>query len=150
MERDTILVLDFGGQYTQLIARRIRELNVYSEIVPHNITPEEIRRHKAKGIVFAGSPKSVYEEGAFHCDAALLKMDLPVLGICYGMQLITHQLGGEVAGSGEREYGPATIEVQNDPLFRDLGPKLDVWMSHADRIEKTPPGYTSVARSSNS
>ena len=150
MKRDTILVLDFGGQYTQLIARRIRELNVYSEIVHHDITPAEILRHNAKGIVFSGSPKSVYETGAFHSDPKLLKMDLPVLGICYGMQLITHQLGGEVAGSEHREYGPSTIEVEDDPLFRDLGPSLDVWMSHGDRIEKTPPGFASIAHSSNS
>lgn len=150
MKRDTILVLDFGGQYTQLIARRIRELNVYSEIVHHDITPEQVLQHNAKGIVLAGSPKSVYEKGAFHSDAKLLKMQLPVLGICYGMQLMTHQLGGEVAGSEHREYGPATIEVENDPLFRDLGPHLDVWMSHGDRIEKTPPGFTSIAHSGNS
>ena len=150
MKRDTILVLDFGGQYTQLIARRIREFNVYSEIVPHDITPEEIKRRNAKGIVLSGGPFSVYEEGAFHSDTQVLKMDLPVLGICYGMQLITYQLGGEVAGSEHREYGPATIEVQDDPLFRDLGPRLDVWMSHADRILKIPPEFESIAKTSNS
>jgi GMP synthase (glutamine-hydrolysing) len=150
MKRDSILVLDFGGQYTQLIARRIRELNVYSEIVHHNITPEEIRQHNVKGIVLSGSPASVYDKDAFLSDTSLLTMGLPVLGICYGMQLITYQLGGEVVGSEHREYGPATIEVQDDPLFRDLGPLLDVWMSHGDRITKTPPGFESIAASSNS
>jgi GMP synthase (glutamine-hydrolysing) len=150
LKRDTILVLDFGGQYTQLIARRIRELNVYSEIVPHDITPEEIRKHNAKGIIFSGGPASVYEKHAFHSDPALLQMGLPVLGICYGMQLISYQLGGEVAGSERREYGPATIKVQPDPLFRNLEPQLNVWMNHGDRITKTPPGFQSIGCSSNS
>lgn len=142
--------MDFGGQYTQLIARRIREFNVYSEIVPHDISPQELKERNPKGIVLSGGPFSVYEKGAFHSDPQLLEMDLPVLGICYGMQLITFQLGGEVALAEQREYGPATIDVEEDPLFRDLGPKLDVWMSHGDRIQKTPDQFTSIARSSNS
>jgi GMP synthase (glutamine-hydrolysing) len=150
MKKETILVLDFGGQYTQLIARRIREFNVYSEIVPHDISPEEILSHHAKGLIFSGGPASCYEPDAFKSDAKLLKMGLPVLGICYGMQLITFQLGGEVAGAQQKEYGPATIEVQDDPLFRELGSTLDVWMNHGDRIEKTPPGFYSIATTSNS
>jgi GMP synthase (glutamine-hydrolysing) len=150
MKRDTILVLDFGGQYTQLIARRIRELNVYSEIVHHNITPEEIRRHNTKGIVLSGGPHSVYDKDAFLSDPAMLHMGIPILGICYGMQVITHQLDGEVLIAERREYGPATIELRDDPLFRDLGSRLDVWMSHADRIEKIPSGFHSIAGTSNS
>jgi GMP synthase (glutamine-hydrolysing) len=150
MKRETILVLDYGGQYTQLIARRIRELNVYSEIVPHTITPEEIRIYNTKGIVLSGGPHSVYDHDAFLSDPEILKMNLPVLGICYGMQVIAHQLGGEVLGAERREYGPATIQLSDDPLFRDLGPRIDVWMSHADRIEKLPSGYYAIAQTSNS
>jgi len=150
MKRETILVLDFGGQYTQLIARRIRELNVYSEIVHHSITPQEIRNHNPRGLVFSGGPHSVYDHDAFLSDPAILQMGLPVLGICYGMQVIAHQLGGQVLGAERREYGPASIEVKQDPLFRDLGSRIDVWMSHADRIEKIPPGFRSVAETSNS
>jgi GMP synthase (glutamine-hydrolysing) len=150
MKKESILVLDFGGQYTQLIARRIRELNVYSEIVPHTITPEEIRKHNAKGIVLSGGPASVYEEGAFHSDPSLLQMGLPVLGICYGMQLITYQLGGKVAGAERKEYGPATIEVKNDRLFHGLDPQQDVWMSHGDRILESPKGFKSIAATANS
>lgn len=150
MNKESILVLDFGGQYTQLIARRIRELNVYSEIVPHTISPEEVRAHNAKGLILSGGPTSVYEVGSFHSDPQLLKLGLPVLGICYGMQLITHQLGGRVAGAERKEFGPATIEVQSDPLFRDLGPTLNVWMSHGDRILEPAAGFKSIAASSNS
>jgi GMP synthase (glutamine-hydrolysing) len=150
MKKESILVLDFGGQYTQLIARRIRELNVYSEIVPHTITAQEIRDHNAKGLVFSGGPASVYETGAFHSDASLLKMEIPVLGICYGMQLITYQLGGKVAGAERKEYGPAKIEVKKDPLFRDLDPQQNVWMNHGDRILECPPGFQSIAVTANS
>ena len=150
MKKESILVLDFGGQYTQLIARRIRELNVYSEIVPHTITEQEIRDHNAKGLVLSGGPASVYETGAFHSDASLLKMEIPVLGICYGMQLIAYQLGGKVAGAERKEYGPAKIEVKNDPLFRDLDPQQNVWMNHGDRILECPPGFQSIAVTTNS
>lgn len=150
MNKESILVLDFGGQYTQLIARRIRELNVYSEIVPHTITADEVRAHNAKGLILSGGPTSVYESGSFHSDPQLLKLGLPVLGICYGMQLITHQLGGRVANAERKEFGPATIEVQNDPLFRNLGPTLNVWMSHGDRILEPAAGFKSIAASPNS
>jgi GMP synthase (glutamine-hydrolysing) len=159
MNKESILVLDFGGQYTQLIARRIRELNVYSEIVPHTISPEEVRKHHARGLILSGGPTSVYENGSFHSDPELLKIGLPVLGICYGMQLMTHQLGGRVAGAERKEYGPATIEVQSDPLFHNLGPTLNfhnlgptlnVWMNHGDRILEAPAGFQSIAASSNS
>jgi GMP synthase (glutamine-hydrolysing) len=150
MIKEGILVLDFGGQYTQLIARRIRELNVYSEIVPHNITPEEVRARKAKGLVYSGGPASVYEKDAFISDPKLLKLDIPVLGICYGMQLVAYQLGGKVTGAKHREYGPATIDVKMDPLFQDLGSRLDVWMNHGDRLEEVPKGFYSIAATDNS
>jgi GMP synthase (glutamine-hydrolysing) len=150
MIKEGILVLDFGGQYTQLIARRIRELNVYSEIVSHDITPEEVRSRKAKGLIYSGGPASVYAKDAFTSDPNLLKLNLPVLGICYGMQLFTYQLGGKVASARHREYGPATIEVKADPLFQDLGSRLDVWMNHGDRLEEVPPGFYSIAATENS
>ncbi|HSP05766.1 MAG TPA: glutamine-hydrolyzing GMP synthase, partial [Acidobacteriota bacterium] len=150
MKKECILVLDFGAQYAQLIARRVRELNVYSEIVPHTITPDEIRALNARGLIYSGGPASVYEEGAFHSDPALLAMDLPVLGICYGMQLMSYQLGGEVASSSEKEFGPATVAVTDDPLFRGIGPKTDVWMSHGDRINAPPPRFHSIAGTINS
>ena len=150
MKKECILVLDFGAQYAQLIARRVRELNVYSEIVPHTITAEEIRSMNARGLIFSGGPASVYEEGAFHSDPALLKMGLPILGICYGMQLISHQLGGEVAGSTRKEFGPAIVDIQEDPLFHDLGSTTDVWMSHGDRINAAPAGFRSIASTHNS
>lgn len=150
MKRESVLVVDFGGQYTQLIARRVRELQVYSEIVHHTITPEEIRAKNAKGIIFSGGPASVYEEGSFHSSAELLKMDLPVLGICYGMQLIAYQLNGKVVGGERKEFGPATIDVKEDPLFRGMGASLDVWMNHGDRVEKSPAGFRSIASTTNS
>src|SRR5262249_19105931 len=150
MIKEGILVLDFGGQYTQLIARRIRELNVYSEIVPHDITPEEVRARKAKGLVYSGGWGSVYEKDSFHSDPKLLNVDIPVLGICYGMKLVANQLGGKVAGAKHREYGHATIDVKDDPLFQDLGSRLDVWMNHGDRLEDVPSGFYSIAATDNS
>ena len=150
MKRESILVLDFGGQYTQLIARRIRELNVYSEIVPHTITAAEIHAHHARGLVYSGGPTSVYEKDSFHSSPELLQAGVPVLGICYGLQLITYQLGGQVASAERKEFGPATIQLGSDPLFKDLGTKLNVWMSHGDRIMGPPPGFYSIATSHNS
>ena len=150
MKKESILVLDFGGQYTQLIARRVRELNVYSEIVPHTITPEEIRNHNAKGLIYSGGPTSVYEDGSYHSAASLLNAGVPVLGICYGMQLITHQLGGKVVSAERREYGPATIDLKDDPLFHDLGSTLNVWMNHGDRVQEAPAGFRSIASTHNS
>lgn len=150
MKKESVLVLDFGSQYTQLIARRIRELNVYSEIVPHTITPAEVRERNPRGLIFSGGPYSVYETGAFHSTPELLTMGIPLLGICYGMQLVTHQLRGEVSASDRKEYGPATVDLTNDPLFQDLGPRIDVWMSHGDRIEKAPAGFHAIASTRNS
>ncbi len=150
MIKERILVLDFGGQYTQLIARRIRELNVYSEIVSHTITPEEVRARKAKGLIFSGGPASVYDPDAFLSDPRLVHMGLPLLGICYGMQLFTQQLGGKVASAQRREYGPAAIYMKDDPLFTGLGSELEVWMNHGDRLEQMAPGFYSIAATDNS
>lgn len=142
-KHDTIVVLDFGSQYNQLIARRIREFGVYSELHPHTITAEEIKKMGAKGIVFSGGPNSVYGENAFHCDPAIFELGLPILGICYGMQLMTQHFGGTVARADQREYGKATLHVQTDSaLFASLPEEQVVWMSHGDKVTKQPKGFT--------
>src|SRR5690606_9300018 len=131
-----------GGQYNQLIARRIRDLGVYSELVPYHVTAEELARMKPKGIVFSGGPASVYAEDAPACDPAIYELGIPILGICYGMQLISARYGARVDRAGKREYGKAELEVVSDsPLFRGLGTSLTVWMSHSDAVVEPPPGF---------
>jgi GMP synthase (glutamine-hydrolysing) len=147
---DTIVVLDFGSQYSQLIARRVREAGVYSILLPWDTSREEIARLQPKGIILSGGPASVDDEGAPSLPAWVLREDTPVLGICYGMQLIAGALDGGVEPAARREYGPATIEVtQQSPLFRNLPSSLDVWMSHGDHVTRLPTGYVAIARSSN-
>jgi len=150
MTRDSIAILDFGSQYTQLIARRFRELQVYSEILPPRISATALRERRPKGIVLSGGPDSVYSKGAPRCDRGVFELGVPVLGICYGMQLMSHMLGGDVRRAGRREYGHAEFEVKGQPaLLRGLRSPLRVWMSHGDSIE-TPPAGFSVAGSSGS
>jgi GMP synthase (glutamine-hydrolysing) len=145
-DHETVLILDFGGQYTQLIARRVRELGVYSEIVPFNISADEIRNRSPKGIILSGSPSSVYDEGAPHPDPEVIQMGAPVLGICYGVQLMAHFLGGEVTPSNRREYGQAELEVHgNSQLLAGLTSPLKVWMSHGDSMSRPPEGFTITA-----
>jgi GMP synthase (glutamine-hydrolysing) len=147
----TIVVLDFGSQYTQLIARRLRELSVYSEIVPWRESRESILARAPVGIILSGGPRSVREPHAPRCDATLLDAGVPVLGICYGMQLMTDLLGGEVAPAPQREYGPATV-VPASPrgrLFEGLPASLDVWASHGDLVAAAPPGFRVAASSAN-
>ncbi len=144
MSRELVLILDFGSQYTQLIARRIRELSVYSEIHPFNLPIEEIRRRKPIGIVLSGGPSSVYDEGAPAISPELLGLGVPVLGICYGAQLVAKLLGGRVAPSDKREYGRAHVFVKEPAgLFDGFAPgeEITVWMSHGDRVEELPPGF---------
>ncbi len=142
-----IIVLDFGGQYTQLIARRIREHHVRSAILPFNTPVEELRQRAPEGIVLSGGPSSVFEEGAPHSDPAILQMGVPVLGICYGQQLISHQLGGTVRPAPTREYGRAHLEVvEKSALFSNVPAQLPVWMSHGDNVEKLPAGFRLTAR----
>jgi GMP synthase (glutamine-hydrolysing) len=144
---ELVVVLDFGAQYGQLIARRIRECHVYSEILPHDTPTNDILARRPKGIVFSGGPSSVYEEGAPLCDPALFEAGVPILGICYGMQLMAKLLGGEVRGGTRREYGKTELTVLEDgDLFRGLNPRLIAWMSHGDRVEKAPPGFIETAR----
>ncbi len=151
MHNDKILVLDFGSQYTQLIARRIREGKVYSEIFPFNAPTDKIRAFKPKGIVLSGGPSSVYDKGAPAPDLAVFNLGIPVLGICYGMQLMAHHLSGKVARSSKREYGSAELIVDDDADFLwGISQKSKVWMSHGDRIEKLPKGFSVIARTSNS
>ena len=146
-----IVILDFGSQYTQLIARRIREQQVYAEVFPFDATPEQINHYQPKGYVLSGGPNSVYEPGAPQLPQHILDSGQPVLGICYGMQALTHKLGGQVAGSAAHEYGPAAItHTPHSPLLDGLPESLPVWMSHGDRIEQPPDGFVPLAQSENS
>ena len=145
MSAETILVLDFGSQYTQLIGRRVRETNVYSEILPFNASVETIRRHQPKGIILSGGPDSVYEPGAPACDPEIFNLGIPILGVCYGMQLLAKELGGKVAPGAEREYGSRKIEMASASCLLDGIQR--VWMSHGDRILEPPPGFAVTARS---
>ena len=150
-QHELILILDFGSQYTRLIARRVREAGVYSEVVPFHVTLEEIRARRPSGVILSGGPDSVYREGAPRLDPALLHLGIPVLGICYGMQLMTHELGGTVEPAPQREYGPAVVEVSDgpSPLFRGLAGRLNVWASHGDRVLQLPSGFVATAGSEN-
>ncbi|HEV7516908.1 MAG TPA: glutamine-hydrolyzing GMP synthase, partial [Thermoanaerobaculia bacterium] len=146
----TVLVLDFGSQFTQLIARRVRENRVYCEVHPFDLSLDEIRRRQPIGLILSGGPQSVYEAGAPHADPALFGLGIPVFGICYGMQLLAHLLGGSVEGSSHREYGRAEIRV-TDPgtIFAGLAPVQTVWMSHGDRVRQPPPGCRVTASTDN-
>jgi GMP synthase (glutamine-hydrolysing) len=146
----TIVVLDFGSQFTQLIARRLRELSVYSEILPFNTPLSEIRARNPVGVVLSGGPRSVSEASAPRCDAAIFTADVPVLGICYGMQLMTDMLGGQVAPAPHREFGLATIAIDpSAPMLASVGPELRVWASHGDFVKTAPSGFTVTATSTN-
>ena len=148
---ELVLVLDFGSQYSQLIARRVREAGVYCELIDGGVPWSAIKGRSPRAIVLSGGPSSVYADGAPRADPALLEAGIPVLGICYGMQLLAYQLGGQVASAGKREYGPARVRVADvSPLFKDLPGELPVWMSHGDTIISTPPGFQALAESENS
>jgi GMP synthase (glutamine-hydrolysing) len=144
-----VLVVDFGAQYAQLIARRVREANVYSEIVPHTITADEIRAMDPAGIVLSGGPSSVYEEGAPALDPGILELGVPVMGICYGFQIMAQQLGGEVAPTGGREYGSTQVRLTGEPgVFLEGQPgEQTAWMSHGDSVVRAPEGFDVLASS---
>ncbi len=147
---EKILILDFGSQYTQLIARRLRELGVYCEIHAGPMPGERIRAFRPRGIVLSGGPASVLAAGSPRPDPAVWEAGVPVLGICYGLQLLAHELGGKVDNSAHREFGPATVEVRSEsPLFAGLPGTLEVWMSHGDRVEAIPPGFRPIASTGN-
>ncbi|HEX4744959.1 MAG TPA: glutamine-hydrolyzing GMP synthase [Candidatus Limnocylindria bacterium] len=146
--RQTIAILDFGSQYTQLIARRVRESRVYCEIFPHDVTPADLRARNVVGLILSGGPASVYEDGAPHLDPRLLDGSLPVLGICYGMQLMAHLLGGEVVPEGLREYGPAMVRLTDRAgIFEGLSESERAWMSHGDSVRRLPRGFHAIATS---
>ena len=176
MSHQTIIVLDFGSQYTQLIARRLRELSVYSEIWPPDTPADTIRARAPAGIILSGGPKSVSDAGAPRCDPALFDMGSPVLGICYGMQLMAHTLGGTVAPAPQREFGHATVTISGRAvgagsraglsvsaredlppeampdsglLFAGVPPEIRVWASHGDFVAAAPSGFSVVATSAN-
>jgi GMP synthase (glutamine-hydrolysing) len=149
--RATVLILDFGSQYSQLIARRVREANVYCELVPGTTPWAELARKNPSALILSGGPASVYEDGAPQVDPAALKAGIPVLGICYGMQLIAHHLGGTVEPGPRREFGPAVLEIDDQGgLFAGLPAEMPVWMSHQDHVPTLPPGFRGLARSANS
>ena len=142
---EKIIVLDFGSQYSQLIARRIRECHVYSQIVPFGTTAAEIRKEEPKGIILSGGPASVYAENAPKCDPAIFDLGVPVLGICYGLQLTLHTFGGVIARSAAREYGKAEVRIKKaTPLFAGLPERIEVWMSHGDKVTELPPGGAEI------
>jgi GMP synthase (glutamine-hydrolysing) len=148
---DTIVILDFGSQFAQLIARRIRELNVYSELLPHDTPWSEIERRKPKAVILSGGPNSVYDPGAPMPDSGVWSGRIPVLGICYGAQLMARELGGDVLAAGKREYGPASVTItQEDGLFRGLEREQPVWMSHGDSITRLPEGFQATAQTDSS
>lgn len=150
MNNEMILVLDFGSQYNQLITRRIREFGVYSELHSHRLTIEEIKELNPKGIILSGGPHSVYGENSFRCDPGIFDLGIPVLGICYGMQLMTHHFGGVVERANEREYGKADINVKDKATLFDGTPKTQtVWMSHSDKIIEAPADFIIEATSSS-
>jgi GMP synthase (glutamine-hydrolysing) len=153
VDTSSIVILDFGSQYTQLIARRIREQNVFSIVLPCTVSVAEIQSHHPIGLILSGGPCSVYDQDAPVADPNMLGMGLPILGICYGLQFLTHHLGGKVRSADKREYGPAQVSIvsgQNEnPLFAGLPPSLDVWMSHGDEALDLPPGFSLTARTAN-
>lgn len=149
-EHESVVVLDFGGQYNQLITRRIRELNVYSELLPPTVTAGELKAMNVKGIVFSGGPNSVYGEGAPKADPAIFELGIPVLGICYGMQLMAHHFHAKVERAAVREYGKAIINVQSDAvLFKNQPKEQQVWMSHSDLVVAPPAGFQVDAATDN-
>ncbi len=147
MDREKVVVLDFGGQYNQLIARRVRECNVYCEVHPYNVDLEKLKSMNPRGIIFTGGPNSVYGKDSPQCTPAVFELGVPVLGICYGSQLMAYMLGGSVAAAPVSEYGKTEVEVDaGSALFRGVSPKTVCWMSHTDYIEKAPDGFTVTAR----
>ncbi len=140
-KKELVLILDFGGQYNQLIARRVREAKVYCEVVPYDISLDEIKKKAPKGIIFTGGPASVYEEGAPKCDPGLFELGIPVLGICYGAQLMAHMMGGKVARADKREYGKTQVKLTGDLLFKEVSNDSICWMSHTCYVDTPPAGF---------
>src|SRR5438309_5652236 len=148
---EEIVVLDYGGQYSQLIARRVRDCGVFSELLPHGVSTEELAARQPRGIILSGGPASVYAEGAPRLDRRLLELGIPVMGICYGMQLLVHELGGRVEQARVGEFGRSDLHVsQPGRLLDGLPREQTCWMSHRDTVFEAPPGFTALASSSSS
>src|ERR1700744_3058415 len=151
VETQSIVVLDFGAQYSQLIARRIREQKVFAVVLPCTASLDEIRSYSPAGLILSGGPSSVYDADAPPADEKVLHLGVPVLGICYGLQFMVYKLGGKVRAAAKREYGHAQVEILNasSPLFRGLNGPLPVWMSHGDEAIELPPEFELIAKTSN-
>ena len=150
MPRELIAVLDFGGQYSHLITRRVRECEVYSELLPYSTKPDELLKLNAKGVILSGGPASVYDEGAPKCDPEIFRLGVPVLGICYGLQLMVQTLGGRVKATKRREYGKTELKIKDtSDLFRGVNDRIISWMSHGDYAETLPEGFEVIASSEN-
>jgi GMP synthase (glutamine-hydrolysing) len=151
LHNENILIIDFGSQFTQLIARRIRELKVYSEIHPHSITIEKVKEMSPSGIIFSGGPMSIYEEDSPQIDPSIFELGIPILGICYGMQVVSKQYNGKIEAAKHREYGKTILNItEEDVLFGGVNPESQVWMSHGDYITKLPEGFKITAKSASS
>ena len=149
MNNEKVIVLDFGGQYNQLIARRVRECNVYCEVLPYTTDLEKIKEINPIGIIFTGGPNSVYEDNAPSCSTEIFELGIPVLGICYGNQLMAHLLGGKVVSPDKREYGKTEIELSDSLLFDDIEKSNICWMSHTDYVSELPEGFLPVAKTAS-
>ena len=148
---EVVAVLDFGSQYTQVIARRLRECQVYSKVYPFSTSPESLRKDGVKGIILSGGPSSVFAENAPHPEKEIFDLGVPVLGICYGIQLMGYLLGGKAEHSEEREYGKGTLEIGSEsPLFKGVNKFIQVWNSHGDKLTALPEGFKPVAKTENS
>ena len=151
MNKENIVVLDFGGQYSHLITRRIRELSVYAELLPYDTPASEIQSMKPSGIILTGGPNSVYDENSPKPDPKIFDLNIPILGICYGLQIIVNEMGGSIARTNKREYGKATLSTSsNQKLFTGIDSKTEVWMSHGDATETLPDNFTAIATTENS
>lgn len=149
MKHQLVIVLDFGGQYNLLIARRVREQGVYAEVLPYTTDLETIRAKQPSGIIFTGGPNSVYAADSPLCKKELLEMGIPILGICYGSQLIAHIMGGKVSAAPQREYGKTQVKLGDSPLFQEIEPDTTCWMSHTDYVQQIPEGFEITARTDN-
>ncbi len=150
MKKVPIVVLDFGSQYTQLIARKLRENGVYCEIVPYNEKIEDIKRREPNGIILSGGPASVYDKNSYHPSDEVFNLNIPILGICYGMQLLVQYFGGKVVAANSHEYGKAVLKCSDESIFNETSKEQVVWMSHGDRVEELPKGFKKIADSENS
>ena len=150
MKNNGVMILDFGSQYTKLIARRVREQNIYSEILPHNISIEKINEISPAAIILSGGPSSVFDDTALEVNPQILRLPIPILGICYGLQLLAHEYGGLVETKENGEYGLSNLSIDStQKIFSNIPTSINVWMSHMDQVTKVPEEWKILARSSN-